>query len=321
MSVAPPTDKAQILKDFQALRQQQKQSPSPLATKEEEAEKANNQALLTQAATYTTDAIVNGTATLQLEFGASITALADRLGSEAAKLATIRTAIAVATTQRADLQNVRLVADALYLLRQGHQAQLTQLATQIQAQQDKVQAEQVQTRKEWQREAAEFEQQQQEQQARILAERSQAEADYTYELERDRQVALDAFNERQRQQERDIADQTAANGKDWAAREAILTANAPTFATQQAEIAGYEERLKTAEQEAKVEAIKEAERTAKVQSDLLEKEWTAEQQGYELQLTSLETTIARQNEQIADLMAQLQTINQQAQALATQAFS
>jgi hypothetical protein len=320
MSFAPPTDKTLILQAFQALRQAKKQSPSFLATKEEEAEKANNQALLTQAATYTTDAIVNGTATLQLEFGESMTALADRLGSEAAKLATIQTAIAVATTQQADLQNVQLVADALYLLRQGHQSQLTQLVTRSQDQQDQLQTEQVQARKGWQREQAEFDQQQQEQQARLEAERSQAEADYAYELERDRTIAQDAFNERQRQQERDLASQDTAKGKDWAAREAALAANADQFATQQAEIAGYEERLKTAYQEAKAEAIKDAERKAKVQADLIEKEWTAEHQGYELQVAALDATIARQNDQITDLINQLQTISQQAQNLATQAF-
>jgi hypothetical protein len=79
--------------------------------------------------------------------------------------------------------------------------------------------------------------------------------------------------------------------------------------------------MKTEYNKAKGEAIKEAERKAKVETDLLEKEWEAAQKGYDFQTSSLEATIARYEQQIAELTTQFQESNSQAQSLAIKAFN
>ena len=58
-----------------------------------------------------------------------------------------------------------------------------------------------------------------------------------------------------------------------------------------------------------------------MQTDLLEKEWSATKQGYELRLQSLEATSERQIQQINELITQLQEANNQAQNLALRAFN
>lgn len=71
---------------------------------------------------------------------------------------------------------------------------------------------------------------------------------------------------------------------------------------------------------AKGNAIKEADSKYKVEAELQEKEWSANQQGYELKIESLTAVIERQVEQIAEITSQLQEANTQAQNLAMQAF-
>ncbi len=315
-----PSSKTQILAQFQQLLTQHKQTASQIATKEEEAEKAKNQELLTQAATYTVDSIVNGMATLQLNFGSAITELAQRLGRESGKLDELKRAILVEQENLQQLRQVRIVADALYILRQEHQGQLRILTEEAQTQREALAKEISQTRKLWEKEQAEFTLRIEEEAAQIVKDREQSQADYTYQIQQQRKIELDEYEQARRLQERMLQALSREKEKDWQERGQVLTANQAEFAANEAKIAGFEEALKQAYNDAKGEAIKKAEREAKVKSDLLEKEWEAEKQGYELKLTAIEATIQRQLEQIAELTTQLQTATTQAQTLAMRAF-
>jgi hypothetical protein len=112
---------------FRELLQQYQQNKSQIATKEEEVAKTQNQVLLVKTRNYTVDNIVNGMATLQLSFGNIVGELAEELTSESYKLQELRKAIAIEGEHLERLQQVRLVADALYLLNQEHQAKKSTL--------------------------------------------------------------------------------------------------------------------------------------------------------------------------------------------------
>ncbi|NEO84661.1 MAG: hypothetical protein F6J87_10465 [Spirulina sp. SIO3F2] len=320
MSQTSLTSKTEILKAFERLLQARDRRPPQVATKEEEAEKEQNAALLERVADYTVDQIVNGTAALQLEFGGAIHDLSERLNNETVKLDELKKAIAVETTHLEQLQQIQIVADALYILRQEHTAQLETLTNRITEQKEAITKDATQTRKLWQKEQAEFETQQTEAEALREQQRTQEQADYAYEMERARKIAHDEYEEQQRQQERDLAEQDASQEKGWVEREQYLEEHAEEFAEHQSQIEGFEEQLKTALDEAKAEAIREADRDAKVKADLQEKSWVAEEQGYQLRITALEATIERQMAQVAELTEQLQAATQQAQSLAMQAF-
>ncbi|MEA5417700.1 hypothetical protein VB712_00595 [Spirulina sp. CCNP1310] len=315
-----PSSKTQILAQFQQLLTQHKQTASQIATKEEEAEKAKNQELLTQAATYTVDSIVNGMATLQLNFGSAITELAQRLARESGKLDELKRAILVEQDNLQQLRQVRIVADALYILRQEHQSQLRTLTEEAQTQREALAKEISQTRKLWEKEQAEFTLRVEEEAAQIVKDREQSQEDYTYQIQQQRKIELDEYEQARRLQERMLQELSREKDKDWQEREQVLTANQAEFVANEAKIAGFEEALKQAYNDAKGEAIKKAEREAKVKSDLLEKEWESEKQGYEFKITAIEATIQRQLEQIAELTTQLQTATTQAQTLAMRAF-
>ncbi|VEP17500.1 conserved hypothetical protein [Hyella patelloides LEGE 07179] len=316
-----PEGKEQVMSAFGKLLTQYQKAESKVATKEEEAEKAKNQQLLTQATEYTVDNIVNGMASLQLDFGSAVDNIKEKLTGESTKLDELKKAISVEREHLQQLSQVRLVADALHILQQEHQEKLQRLAEDSSLQQEKITQEKTKTRKVWEQEQADYLIAITEEDELITQQREQEEADYQYELARQRKIETDEYEEDRRQQERELAAIGQEKDKDWTKREQYLADNKAEHTENKEKIAGFEEKIKTEYNKAKEKAIKEASAKAKVETDLLEKEWEAAQKGYDFQIESLEATIARQEKQIEELTTQLQESNSQAQNLALRAFN
>ncbi len=312
--------KSQILAQFQKLLASRQETISKVATKEEEAEKEKNKELLAVASTYTIDTIVKGLADLQLDFASIITQLAEKLSTETAKLDELKRAIAIETNRLEELRQIRVVADALHILTQEHQEKLALLDYQAALQQETIETDQTQKRKIWQKEQQEFESFVQEKDESDAKKRQQESADYEYERLRIQELETDEYEERKRQQERELKEMARDKEKHWAEREKYLNEHQAEFEANQQKMAGFEEELKQAYIKAKEEAIAEVKREAKVKSDLFEKEWEGTKQGYDLTLQSLNSNIDRQTQQIADITAQLQAATRQAQDLAMRAF-
>ena len=313
--------KEQVMSAFSKLLSVYDNQESRVETKEEAAEKAKNSELLTIATAYTVDNIVNGMASLQLDFGVAVDSLKDSLTGESTKLQELKKAITVERANLQQLSQVRLVADALHILEQEHQEKLQKLNESTTQEQEKIQQDITKTRRAMEQEAKDFLTAATEEKELLAQQREQEEADYSYELARQRQIEADEYEEDKRQQERELAQVELEKTQDWEKREQYLTQHRAEFEKQQAEIAGYEEKIQAEYNKAKGEAIKEANNKAKVETDLLEKDWEARQKGYDFQIESLTEAIARQEQQIADLKAQLQESNSQAQNLAMRAFN
>ena len=313
--------KAKILQNFQQILAENKKIESKVETKEQEAEKAKNQQLLEVASTYTIDSIVKGLADLQLDFGSVINGLSEKLSAESSKLDELKRGIEIETAQLQQLQQIRVVADALYILTQEHQEKITALEQSAASQREVIEKDTIQKRKVWEKEQQEFDTTVQETTALTIKEREQETADYRYELERTRTVETDEYEETKRKLERELQQSTRDKDKNWVEREKVLSDNQAEFTKNQTKAAGFEEELKQANTKAKEEAIQEVSREAKVKADLVDKEWEGTKQGYELKVQSLQQTIGLQTEQIAEISAQLQATMKQAQDLAMKAFA
>jgi hypothetical protein len=318
--VAAKASKSTILDAFQKLLAERQQMASRVATKEEEAELEQNQKVLEAVSQYTADSIVRGLADLQLEFGGIIGDLSTRLSTETTKLDELKQAIAIETQRLQALQKTRIVADALYILTQEHQENLRLLEQRLAQERETLTAEMAETRKVWQREQAEFEATVTEGDGLAERERERQEADYAYNTERSRKIATDEYEEKKRQIERELQVTTEAKEKQWAEREAVLTANGTLLAQYQTQVAAFPAELEEAIKKSREDGIRDANQDAKVKADLLAKEWEATQQGYELQIQSLDLKIQRQSEQINEISLQLQAATRQAQELAMRAF-
>jgi hypothetical protein len=305
---------------FSELLQQYQLNKSQIATKEEEAAKTQNQVLLVKTRDYTVNNIVNGMAALQLSFGNIVGELAEELTSESDKLQELRKAIAIEGEHLERLKQVRLVADALYLLNQEHQAKKATLQANTTQIRETIEGEILQTKQEWSIEEVEFANQVQEAAELSIQKRELEVADYQYELARQRTIEQDQYETDQRLQEREIAELEAAKAKDWSRREKYLAEHKAEFTQHQEAIANFETQLKEEYGKAKGKAIKDAEQKYQVATELKEKEWAAMEQGYELKIASLTTIVEHQTEQVAEIAKQLQEVNAQAQNLAMQAF-
>jgi len=313
--------KAQILQNFQQILADKKKIESKVETKEQSAEKAKNKQLLEVASTYTIDSIVKGLADLQLDFGSITSGLSEKLKAESSKLDELKRAIEIEAEQLQQLQQIRVVADAFHILTQEHQEKLTVLEQNATNQHEIIEKDTTQKRKIWGKEQQEFDAAVQEKTAFTIKQRQGEAADYQYDLQRERKIETDAYEETKRTSERELQESTREKDKNWAEREKLLSDNQAEFEKNQTKAAGFEEELKQAYTKAKEEAIQEVSREAKVKADLVEKEWEGSKQGYELKVQSLQQTISLQTEQIAEISAQLQATMKQAQDLAMKAFA
>ncbi len=313
--------KEQILASFQQVLADRRRFGSKVATKEEEAEKEKNVALLETASTYTEDSIVKGLADLQLDFGNAIESLSDRLQTECDKLDELRRAIAIETDRDRELQRVRVVADALYILTQEHQEKLRNLEDETSRQQEALEKDMADKRKAWDKEQQEFETLAEEARQDLEKTRQQAEADFTYELNRKREIEADEYEQERRTLERELSEKQQEKDKDWGDREKVLSDNQAKLEEYRQKVETFEEELKQAYTKAKEEAIAKINREENVKAELVEKEWEGQENAYQLKIQSLQTKIQRQEQLITDISDQLKAATQQAKDLAMRAFA
>ena len=274
MTLATAKDsKVQILQNFQQILADKKKIESKVETKEQSAEKAKNKQLLEVASTYTIDSIVKGLADLQLDFGSITSGLSEKLKAESSKLDELKRAIEIEAEQLQQLQQIRVVADAFHILTQEHQEKLTVLEQNATNQHEIIEKDTTQKRKIWGKEQQEFDAAVQEKTAFIIKQRQGEAADYQYDLQRERKIETDAYEETKRTSEWELQESTREKDKNWVEREKLLSDNQAEFEKNQTKAAGFEEELKQAYTKAKKEVIQEVSREAKVKADLVEKEW------------------------------------------------
>lgn len=314
------TNSSAIASAFASLLKEYQQGKSKIATKEEEARSKQNRELLAKTSEYTVDRIVNDTASLQLSFGDIVDNLANKLTTESNKQVELEQAIAVKQEYLQQLNRVRLVADALYILHQQHQEKKATLAASTTKEKEVISKEIAITRDEWAKEQADFVTRASEAAELLTRKRELEIADYQYELERQRTIEQDEYQEEERLQTRELSELELVKNKDWSNREQHLADRQAELIEDREKVAGFEAKLQEEFDRAKVKAIKDADRQYKIEAELREKEWSAIERGNELKIESLTTIIEHQTAQIAEITVQLQEANAQAQNLAMQAF-
>ena len=319
--MATETDtKQHILDTFQQLFEARQSYRSRLAMREEVAEKEREKRVVETASTYTVESVVKGLAELQLHFGGDIEGLAARLSTEIRKLEDVRRAIAVETRHLEELHHITIAAEALNILIQEQQDHARAFVADATRQRETLERDIAEKRQTWQQEQAVHEQSVAAYEATLQQERQQEEETYRYEVERKRKIETDAYEQKKQQVEVELAETAAEKEKDWARREAILAGHQPLLETGKARVQTFPQELAAAVQQAREEAIKAAQQTAKVRADLLAKEEEANRKVHEAEMQTLNDTIRQQKAQIDALAADLKAALTQVQELSTKAI-
>jgi len=310
----------QIARAFQQLVSERNKR-TKIVTKEEAAEKAIDKASVDVASTLTIERIVKESADLQLTVDRTAEELAKILLAETAKLAQVRRAIKVESGHLRELAHTEIAANALDILTQAKQAEIQTFEAQS-AQQEEAFAQQVAAQREaWEKEEQAHRQEVAAYDESLHRERSQAEADFQYELERERRIELDKFEADKRAKEQQMAETERSKLQDWVQRESAVAEQEKACEAYRTQLEAFPAELDKAVAMAREQALQIASAEAQVKTDLFAKEIAANQQVRELHIQSLEETIFRQNEQIEALSAELKETLKQAQALAFRAIS
>jgi len=312
--------KQQLLEAFQQLFEARHQGSSQMAMRAEVAEKARDKQVVETASTYTVERVVKGLAELQLHFGTDIDGLTARLSSEIRKLEDIRRAIEVATRHCEELRHVKIAAEALHMLTQEHQEQARTFEADAKRQRETLERDMAETRQAWQKEQEGHEQAVASYEAALQQARQQEEETYQYGVERKRKIETDAYEEKKHQVEVACAATAAEKDKDWARREALLAGQQQVLESYKAQVQTFPQQLTAAVQQAREEAIKAAQHTAKVRADLLHKEEEANRKVYEAEMQTLTDTMRQQQAQIDALSTDLKAALKQVQELSAKAM-
>ena len=320
MTDIPNSEPDQITRAFQQLVGERNKL-TKIVTKEEAAEKARDKASVDAASALTIERIVKESADLQLTVDGTAEELAKILLAETARLAQVRRAIQVETGHLRELAHTEIAANALDILTQAKQAEIRTFEAQA-AQQEEAFAQEVAAQREaWEKEEQAHHQEVAAYDESLHRQRSQAEADFQYELERERRVELDKFEADKRTKEQEMAETERTRLQDWVQRESAVAEQEKACEAYRAQLEAFPAELEEAVAMAREQALQSASAEAQVKTDLFAKEIAANQQVRELHIQSLEETIVRQNEQIEALSAELKETLQQAQTLAFRAIS
>ncbi len=311
--------KDEVMSAFKALLVERKRIQAHISTKEEVAQREKQKEQVKVASEYTANAIVKGLADLQLNFGDAVERLGIQLSEEASKLDTLKLAISIETENLKNLNDVRIAADALHILKQENEARTKEFDAFVANEIKAIEEEITKKREDWEKEQKEYDLNLAEAQAQRQKNREKELADYKYDLDRTYKLDADAYTEKKKLMERELNETELKKQRDWSNREKALTENQPKFQEYKAKIDGAEAEIKTAVEKARDEAMKAASKEAKIKADLLEKENEGAKQVYEMQLANLNENISKNNAQIEKLQAELKEALAQIQSLSLKA--
>ncbi len=321
MTTATYPDSKTLLKQFEALRAEQKQQETRIATREQLDSRERDRALVRETTAYTPETLFQGLAKLQTSFEESSDRLAKSMAAEVKRLADLQRAREVEQGRSNNLNHVRLAAEALDILRQEHQQALQALDTRYQKQFDVLEQEMSQQRRAWAEEQENHDTLRAKQLEAVRKKRQQEEEEYAYQLARQHGEEAAAHDKRRREWEHQLAEERQAREKAWATREAELASHQSELADYQARLERMPGQLLEATQKARDDGFRDTLREEEHKAALLEKERAAKKRTWEFRVEALNRTIADQKAKLADLTEKLQAASTQAQQLAMTAVA
>jgi len=312
--------KEEVMRSFENLLAERKALMAKITTKEETAKKEEDKELVSVASNYTPNSIVTGLAELQLSLGNSVEGLALQLQGELSKLEELKAAIKVEKETLKYVQDSKVAADALHILKQEQAAQSKAFEENTTLQYKKLEEGISEQNYNWEKEQREFDLSVKEYTESLTKERDKELADYEYELERTYKIEADEYADTKKYLERDLSAKAKEKNKDWTQRRKVLDENQEQLQKFKQRVDNFEEEVKEAANKAREKAIEETSRRTKVTAELKAKETEGSKKVYEMQVKALEDTIAKNNEQIEKLSAELKDALSQVQGLSLTAL-
>jgi len=301
--------KAEVQKDFSKLVDEVEQQKETASPKADELSRLRETEIRQAVAEVTVDDVVQRISGLGLEITKSLAQLSEKLVAGVEKLQNVREAVSLETKELERLHKIDIAATALDQLIQDHGKQKEELEAEISSR-----------REAWAEEERERERQQKELEENLKKQRQREAEEYEYKKSLERKKAQDKHEEEMRLLEKNNKERQEAIEKGWQQREAAVKEKEEEWARLKKEVEEFPARLKKEIDAAAAAAVKVVEQRSEQQIVLLKKDSEAEKRFAELQIKSLQDTIARQSVEIETLHKQAEEAKRQVQDIAVKAI-
>ncbi|MBD2440688.1 hypothetical protein [Nostoc sp. FACHB-110] len=302
------TQLTQIQKDSQTVNKD-KPKVEPTTT-------MNKPATIQQKMNYTIESL----AKIQLGFGSAANELSEQLTTQASKLGEIRKDVETEITELKQLHNLEIADDTLDTLITAYDDNSKAYQEEYSQRYEVLSQEILEQRIVWQKEQEEYKKTIKERNENLNKSRQRDTAEYKYDLELQRKLAADEYEQTQKGLYKQLEESQAATEKQWAEREKQIAEREKQFEEAKAKVEAFPKEKEAAMKKATEEGKGIAHYQAKVKADLYAKEVEGQKRFYEQRLQSLEQTITNQETRIQNLSKQLESALQQVQDLAVKAI-
>jgi uncharacterized coiled-coil protein SlyX len=276
----------------------------------------NQPSTVQQKMNYTIESL----AKIQLGFGSAANELSEQLTTQASKLAEIRENVEQEVQQLKQLHNLEISEDILDTLIGNYEDNSKNYQEEFSQQKEVLFLEIDEQRKTWIKEQEDNNRLIKERDENLKKTRQRDEAEYKYNLELQRKLAKDEYEQQQKELNKQLEEFQQETEKTWAEREKVIAEREKQFEEAKAKVEAFpkdkEAGIKKATEEGKGIAYYQA----KIKSDLYSKEVEGQKRFYEQRLQSLEQTITNQDNRLQNLSKQLESALKQVQDLAVKAI-
>ena len=301
--------KPEIQKEFAKIAVEADDEKSAANPKSEEMARARETEIRESVRGISVDGVVQRLSSIGLEISKSLADLSEKLVQEVDQLARVREAVALETKELERLHKIDVAATALDQLIQDHRTQQAQLEAEIAAQ-----------REAWETEEQERAAAEKEYEDSLKKQRQREMEEFEYKKALERKKAQDKYDEEIRLLDKKNKEKQETLEKSWLQRETSIKEKEEEWARLKKEVDEFPTRLKREIDKVVADAVKSAEDKLQQQMVLIKKDGETEKRVAELQIQSLQNTLARQTAEVDVLHKQLDEAKRQVQDIAVKAI-
>lgn len=305
----PRRSKADVQQEFLKIREEVAATREGRNAKVEEAATLREAEVRRAVDDLSVEGVAQRISALSVQISKSLADLADNLIAEVHRLTTIREAVALESEGLQRLHKIDIAATALDQLVQEYDAQKQALETETST-----------GRAEWEAEEKARERAEKDYDENLKKQRQRETEEYEYKKTLERKKAQDKYDEEMRTLEKKNREKQEALEKAWQEREGAIKEHEEEYSRLRQEVSSFSSRLQAETERAKSEATQQTEQRFEQQVLLMTKEREADRRLSDLQIKTLEESVARQTAQMVALQKQLDEAKQQVQDIAVKAI-
>lgn len=305
----PRRSKADVQQEFLKIREEVAATREGRNAKVEEAATLREAEVRRAVDDLSVEGVAQTISALSVQISKSLADLSDKLIAEVQRLMTIREAVALESEGLQRLHKIDIAATALDQLVQEYDSKKQALEVETSA-----------GRAAWDAQEKARERAEKEYDENLKKQRQRETEEYEYKKTLERKKMQDKYEEEMRALEKKNREKQEALEKAWQEREGAIKEHEEEFSRLRQEVSGFSSRLQAETERAKSEATQQTEQRFEQQVLAMTKEREADRRLSDLQIKTLEESVARQTAQMVALQKQLDEAKQQVQDIAVKAI-